>query len=158
MRAERNGVIVRKSLGLAMIFTGISCAAFPLMSGGPSVLAQTNQALAAATDTAPRIENAKLETRSVGTGLETTLRGLINSAEKPEWVGYQVDEVSGERGVCCNNNWNDGNCGTCRLEKENGGSNISTRSSGSVKLEGSRQLVVLYRLEAKRVDKNRIAS
>jgi len=158
MRAERNHLIVRKSLELAMICTGIGCAAVPFISGGPSVLAQTNQAVATAPDAAPRIENAKLETRSVGANLEATLRLLVNSADKPEWVGYQVDEVPGERGVCCNNNWNDGNCGNCRLEKENGTSNISTRSSGRVKLEGPRQLIVLYRLEARRTDRIRIAS
>ena len=156
MRPEHNCVIVR-SLGLAMIFACFTCAAVQLISGGPSILAQTNQAVAAASD-APPLENAKLEKRSVGASLEATLRLLVNSADKPEWVGYQVDEVAGERGVCCNNNWNGGNCGTCRLEKDNGWTSGTKHAEGSVKLEGSRQLVVLYRLEAKRVDKIHIAS
>jgi len=157
MCSDQNRETKRKVLRLAIIFAGFTCATVQFMSGGSLALAQASQSAAAA-DTAPRVENAKLETRAVGAGLEATLRILINSADKPEWVGYQVDEVAGERGVCCNNNWNDGNCGTCRLERENGWMGGTKHTEGSVKLEGSRQLVVLYRLETRRVDKIRIAS
>jgi len=45
-----------------------------------------------------------------------------------------------------------------RLETENGGTTNTTHTDGSVKLEGARQLVVLYRLEAKQVMKIRVAS
>jgi hypothetical protein len=43
------------------------------------------------------------------------------------------------------------------LERENGGSTGTTHTDGNVKLEGSRQLVVVYRLEAKQVVKIRVA-
>ena len=157
MREERI-VSLRKALGLAMIVAGISIAAVQLAKGNSP--AQTGQAGAATIEASetPRIENAKLETRAVRASLDATFRELSGKAEKPEWIGYSVEEVAGERGVCCDNNWNDGNCGTCRLERENGGTISTSHADGSVKLEGARQLVVLYRLEAKQVVKIRVAS
>jgi len=141
-----------------MVVAGISCAAVQLASGGAlSSSAQTSPAGAQSAET-PRIENAKLETRAAGANLEATVRGITATADKAEWVGYSVEEIAGERGVCCNNNWNDGNCGTCRLEKENNESSGTTHAEGSMKLEGSRQLVILIRLEAKQAAKIRVAS
>ena len=158
MREERILSTLRKALGFAMIVAGISIAAVQLANGGaPTRLGQASQASVQASE-APHIANTKLETRAVGPSLDATLRDLAAAAEKPEWVGYAVEEVAGERGVCCDNNWNDGNCGTCRLEKENGETTGTTHMDGNVKLEGARQLVVLYRLEAKQVVKIRVAS
>jgi HEAT repeat protein len=158
MREERIVSALRKALGFAMIVAGISTAAVQLAKGGAP--ARAGQAGTAALQAAevPRIENAKLETRAVGSSLDATFRELAGKADKPEWIGYSVDEVAGERGVCCENNWNDGNCGTCRLEKENRGTTSTSHTDGDVKLEGARQLVVLYRLEAKQVVKIRVAS
>jgi HEAT repeat protein len=158
MRGERLLSPLRKTLGLAMIVAGISITAVQLASGGaPGRLRQANPATVQASE-APRITNAKLETRSVGASLDATLREIVTAAEKPEWVGYEVEEIAGERGVCCDNNWNDGNCGTCRLERENGGATSTTHADANVKLEGARQLVVLYRLEARQAAKIRVAS
>jgi len=158
MREERMLLAFRKTLGLAMIVAGISIAAVQIAKcGALARLGQANPASVQASE-APRIVNAKLETRAVGTSLDATLRELVAAAEKPEWVGYAVEEIAGERGVCCGNNWNDGNCGTCRLERENGATNATTHADGNVKLEGARQLIVLYRLEAKQVAKIRVAS
>jgi len=141
-----------------MIVAGISIAVVQLAKGGALARSkQASPATAQATET-PRIENAKLETRAAGASLEATIREIAGTAEKAEWVGYHVDEVAGERGVCCDNNWNDGNCRTCWLEKENGRASGTTHTDGSVKLEGTRQLIVLYRLEAKQVVTIRVAS
>ena len=158
MREERTVSALHTILGLAMIVAGISSAAVQLAKGGaPARPGQASLAAAQAAET-PRIENAKLETRAVSANLDAVIREIAATAEKAQWVGYHVDQVAGERGVCCNNNWNDGNCGTCRLEKENDGTSGTTHADGNVKLEGSRQLVVLYRLEAKQVVKIRVAS
>jgi len=157
MREKQAIPTLQRALGLAMIVAGISCAAVQLAKGGTTATLAQSSATSQAADTA-RIENAKLETRLVGASLDATFREIAATAEKAEWVGYHVDEVAGERGVCCDNNWNDGNCGTCRLEKENGGSSGTTHADGNLKLEGSRQLVVLFRLEAKQVVKIRVAS
>src|SRR2546426_10604102 len=158
MREERIVLTIRGVLRLAMILAGISSAAVQLANGRALPRpGQTSSATAQAVE-APRIENAKLETRAVGASLDATLREIANAAEKAVWVGYGVDQVAGNREACCNNNWNDGNCGTCRLEKENGATTSTTHTDGDIKLEGSRQLVVLYRLEAKQVVKIRVAS
>jgi len=158
MRGERTITTRRRIVGFALIVAGIGCATVQLASGGDPVRSgQTSPAAAQMAD-APRIENAKLETRTAGSSLEATIRELAGRADQPEWIGYNVSTVGGEHSVCCNNNWSDGNCGTCRLEKENGQLTGTKRADGSVKLEGTRQLVVLYRLEAKKVVKIRVAS
>jgi len=158
MRNERTISAVRKVLGLAMIVAGIGSAAVQLARGGaPAQPGQASPATAQATE-APRIENAKLETRAAGASLDATMREIAGTAEKAKWVGYHVDQVAGDRDVCCNNDWNGGNCGTCRLEKENGGMSSTTHTDGNVKLEGARQLVVLYRLEANQFVKIQVAS
>ena len=156
----------RKILGLAMIMVGVFC----------TIVQFTNRrwlrvdfgqslAYAATVQTStemPRVESAQAETRAVAGTLEATFRGTLALAEKPEWIGYSVDDVSGERSMCCGN-WNDGaGCGTCRLENDHNWTSGTTKSrnqtGGTVKLEGSRRLVVLFRLEAKQVDRIRVAS
>src|SRR5258708_19976350 len=150
--------MLSKVLGLAMTLAGICSAAVQLANGGaPPRPWQANTVAAEAAATS-RIENAKVATRAVGASLDATFREIADPAEKAVWVGYSVDQVAGNREACCNNNWNDGNCGTCRLEKENGGTTSTTHTDGNVKLQGSRQLIVLYRLEAKQVVKIRVAS
>src|SRR2546425_13027792 len=106
----------------------------------------------------PRIDNAKVETRAVTASLEATLRGITAQAEKPEWVGYGVDQIAGQRTVCCGNWSDEGGCGTCRLEKDHEAMGGTTHKDGTFKLEGARQLVVLFRLEAKQVMRIRVAS
>jgi HEAT repeats len=158
MRDERTVSALRKVLGLTMIVAGIGSAAVQLARGGdPARPGQASPATPQAEES-PRIENAKLETRAGGASLDATMREIAGTAEKAKWVGYHVDQVAGERDVCCNNDWNGGSCGTCRLEKENGGMNGTAHTDGNVKLEGKRQLAVLYRLEANRVAKIRVAS
>jgi HEAT repeat protein len=109
----------------------------------------------------PQLVNAKTETRALNGSLAETLRGIAAQADKPEWVAYSVAQISGDHNACCGN-FSDGySCGTCRLERENG--NISTSSqkepvTGTVQLEGSRQLLVLFRIENKQVMRIREAS
>lgn len=106
----------------------------------------------------PRIENAKVETRALTATLDATIHGLVTQAENPQWIGYSVAEVAGDRGVCCGNYHDGGGCGTCNLERDHDGFTSETHSDGTVKLEGPRQLVVLLRLEAKQVVRIRVAS
>jgi len=158
MRDENTASTLWKILGLVMIVAGITCAAVQLASGKAPARQGQASSVSAQTADAPRMENAKLETRAAGASLDTTLRTIAATADKAQWVGYHVDQVVGERGACCNDNWNDGNCGTCRLEKTNGDTSVNMHTGGAINLEGSRQLVVLYRLEAKQVVKIRVAS
>ncbi|HUC54676.1 MAG TPA: HEAT repeat domain-containing protein [Candidatus Cybelea sp.] len=158
MREERTITALRKIIGLALITAGITCAAVQLANGGAQARSVEASPASAQASEAPRIENARLQTQAAGASLAATIRELSERAEQPEWVGYNVDEIAGDHGVCCNNNWNDGNCGTCRLEKENDGAVGAKHIEGAVKLEGSRQLVVLFRWEAKRVVRIRLAT
>jgi hypothetical protein len=161
MRGTQSISVARSILGLAMVAVGITCAITQMARGG-GVHTESRQGiitvLAQAGTEMPRIENAKLETRAVGASLAAAFREILEKAEKPEWVGYSVDEVTGEHNMCCGNYRDDGGCGTCRLENEHGGTNGSTYTNGTVKLEGSQHLVVLYRLEARQVMRIRIAS
>ena len=106
----------------------------------------------------PHIENAKIETRQVTGSLEATIRELTEKAEKPEWIGYSIDQVAGQRSVCCGNYHDGDGCGTCNLEREHDGTTTTSQKSGTAKLEGARQLIVLFRLEAKQVLRIRVAS
>jgi HEAT repeat protein len=132
---------------------------------GPAVLMvalfSTGTLRAAQAAETPQVVNAKIETRPVNGSLAGTFRGIEAQADKPEWVAYRVAEIGGDRTVCCGN-FNDsyGGCGTCRLEKENGVTRTSQKdaTSGTVQLEGSRQLVVLFRLEGKQIMRIREAS
>jgi hypothetical protein len=106
----------------------------------------------------PRIENAKIETRAVTGNLEATIRELAGKTDKPEWIGYGVDQIEGGRSVCCGNYHDGDGCGTCNLEKNKDGTTTTTEKGGTVKLEGVQQLIVLFRLEAKQVMSIRVAS
>ena len=106
----------------------------------------------------PRVENAKVEARALTSTLDATFRGLMSQADRPEWIGYSVAEVAGDRGVCCGNYHDGGGCGTCNLERDRDGFTSETHSDGTVKLEGPLKLVVLLRIEAKQVVRIRVAS
>src|SRR5437879_6580479 len=88
MREERIVSKLRRVLGFAMIVAGISIAAVQLAKGGaPTHAGQAGAAPVQAVEV-PRIENAMLETRAVGTSLDATFRELSGKAERPEWIGY----------------------------------------------------------------------
>ena len=154
--------IGRRILGLAMILMGIFGTVAELAKGYTLRTDFVESVAYARTPQQgtemPRIESARAETRAVAGTLEATFHGILAQAEKPEWVGYSVDEIPGERNACCGN-WNDGEgCGTCRLEKDHDATGGTTRVDGSIKLEGARRLVVLLRLEVKQVVRIRVAS
>jgi hypothetical protein len=77
----------------------------------------------------------------------------------PQWLGYAVPQIPGDRRVCCNDSgsWGD-QCGTCRLERGHNDVNVTSNNPGKVKLEGPRNLIVLFRAENKQITKIRVAS
>ena len=150
----------RRIVGLAMILAGIFSAIAQFAKGG-TVRTSIERAFAATPQAGtemPRVESARAETRAVTGTLDATFRGILAQAEKAEWVGYGVDEIAGERNVCCGNWDNREGCGTCKLEKDHEATGGTTHVDGVVKLEGSRRLVVLFRLEARQVARIRVAS
>jgi hypothetical protein len=100
----------------------------------------------------PRLSNAKLQTRTASAGLEREFRALLATGVEPAWIGYAVPIIPGERQMCCSS----GCCGGCRLE--GGKPDASTQAPGPVRLEGSRHLLMLYRIEQGRIEKIRTFS
>jgi HEAT repeat protein len=158
MRTQQKLLSPHKVLGLAMILAGVTCVAVDLAKGEAPTLSLTSTQSSTQAADAPHVENAKLESRAAGVTLESTIRELSAQASQPEWVGYYVDQVVGARETCCNNNWSDGYCGTCRLEKEN---NFITRTpdeNHKLNLESAHRVAVLYRIDENKVMKVRVSS
>lgn len=108
---------------------------------------------------APRIANARIENRTLAGQLASEVNRWAGQSSGPQWMGYAVSQISGDRRVCCGNySSGDGDCGTCRLERGHNDANITSRNTGTVNLEGPRNLLVLLRAENKQVTKIRVAS
>jgi HEAT repeat protein len=108
---------------------------------------------------APRVENARMETRSVNGELAADLKSWAAKSAQPRWIGYRVPQVAGDREVCCsgsNGSWNQ-ECGTCRLENGDHGINMNSHE-GSVKLEGAREIAILFRAENDKITTIRVVS
>lgn len=100
----------------------------------------------------PHVENARIETRAVSGGVESTFRGILSAQSTPAWIGYSVPIVAGEHQMCC---WNNNVMCGCSLEPRNGDETSTRSSNQTVKLEGPRELVVLFRVESHRTGKIR---
>ena len=144
-------------LAIALITIGL----FWLIALRFSVHAQQPASAPIATGTF-HLENGKLEPRPVAGSLGETVNRWAANSTKAEWLGYSVGEVNGDRSVCCGN-WNGKDsqpCGTCRLEGQNHGTNISTHDGDGkkVSLEGPNELAVLYRAESGKITQIRMFS
>ncbi len=114
----------------------------------------------------PHVENARVEQRSLAGPLVAELKKQVEQSAQPQWIGYAVPQIASDREICCQNgggSWGNGECGICRLENGDHGTNMTSRSSdavkdGTVKLEGSRSLVVFLRAESRRIMKIRVVS
>ncbi len=112
----------------------------------------------------PRFENGKMEKRGVTGSWAATLAEAEKNATAPKWIGYAVKAVAGERTICCGN-YDDSlgeGCGRCELEADHELWNNSRKSKSAVKatvkLEGSEQLLVLFRLQGRHVTRIKVAS
>src|SRR5262249_54968890 len=56
---------------------------------------------ALAAQTAPRVQNARSETRPVTGSLDATFRAILNSTPDAAWVGYAAPVIPGDRNSCC---------------------------------------------------------
>jgi hypothetical protein len=100
----------------------------------------------------PRVDNARMETRAVSGGLESTFRGIVAAQSAPTWIGYSVPIVAGDHQMCC---WNNNVMCGCSLEPRNGDQSFTVSNNQTVKLEGPRELVVLFRVESRQTGKIR---
>ena len=108
----------------------------------------------------PNIQNSRVNQQTTAGSLDSQLKSWTAQVTSPQWLGYTVPEVAGNRSVCCGNgDWNGNDCGTCRLEKGDHGVNITGNDGNStVMLEGSREIAILFRAENHQITKIRVAS
>jgi HEAT repeat protein len=103
--------------------------------------------------------NANVQTHSTARGLARTFKELADEQTQPAWIAYSVPAVEGVQ-ICCNT-YTNRNVPTilqqrpCNLEGSNQSMNFEVNTEG----EGSSESVlVLYRVEAKKVGKIRTFS
>jgi HEAT repeat protein len=153
---------LQNGVGLALMATGLVWG----IARQVTVHAQQSGASAASPEnriqsSAPKLQNGNLRVQQLSGSLSDTVNRWAARTTKPEWLGYVVAEVQTKHSVGC---WHGGNhgdgCGICRLEGENSGSNIVMQDGDkeTVKLEGPRELIVLYRAESEKIGKIRIVS
>jgi HEAT repeat protein len=106
-----------------------------------------------------RIVNARQETRSAASGLERLVQGILASQTEPGWVGYAIPAVAGRSLMCCSD-WagSQRDCTSCRLEEKQEGVRNTTEGPRSVRLEAPAEIVVLYRIAHKQMEKVRVFS
>jgi HEAT repeat protein len=125
-----------------------------MLLAAPFLLAQETNS------SGPRVDNTRVEKRTLTAPLATEMAGWIERTQQPQWIAYAVPRIAGDREVCCESCYGSrGNseCGTCRLE--GGDRGASTRSNNdAVKLEGPQNVVVLFRAESKHVMRIRVVS
>lgn len=109
---------------------------------------------------APNVQNSHLNQLSSVGALDAQLKSWTAQVTTPQWLGYTVPEVAGNRTVCCGNgDWNGNDCGTCRLEHGDHGLNITGNDgNATVMLEGPREVAILIRAENHQITRIRVAS
>jgi len=157
----------RNVISIALIATGVFCLISSHVHGNSDFVAlgaelsHLQSAQNAEPGNAPSFENAKVETRSLSGALSDEISRWSKSASDPQWLGYSIPAVNGERVICCGGNgdwnWNKG-CGTCLLEDHQHGNNFTSSSSNKTQLEATRNVVVLYRASAGKLEKIRVVS
>jgi HEAT repeat protein len=142
---------------------------FKVIVTGLAVVVAVGTAVAAQQ---PRIQNGAVTTQPAGSTFVQSFKTLVSSTVDVTWMGYAVPVADGERVMCCGNGGtsvvngivtdSSGCCGLCRLENSSG-TTMSTRAqpataSGVIKLEGSDQMIVLFRVADRAVERIRVFS
>jgi HEAT repeats len=134
-----------------------------ILTGGLLAMMAAGNANAApppsqASDT-PNVQNARLATRALAGSLAAELKTFEAQSAQPQWIGYSVPQIAGDREVrcaCSNGNWGQ-ECGLCRLESGDHDFNMNSRDA-SVNLEAPRAIAILFRAENKKIMKLRVVS
>ncbi|RPJ71629.1 MAG: hypothetical protein EHM24_11725 [Acidobacteria bacterium] len=128
------------------LLSGLACGvAWVAAAGASAVIVQDGPA---------RLVNAKVETKSVASGLDQAFRALVSARQTAGWIAYSVPAVPGERHMC-DGGW-ETRYGTTYLEGRNRAADAG--SGGKVSLEGPRDIYVFLRAEAGRVHKIHVLS
>ena len=104
-----------------------------------------------------QIKNARLETVTASANLEQQIEAFASRQSGTAWIGYAVAATGSHWTICCyDGSWDQGCCGSCRLQSERGNNFSGSRDDcDDVEMKG---LTVLYRVEEKKVDSIRIFS
>jgi HEAT repeat protein len=98
------------------------------------------------------IANAQIETRAAGGSLVRSFQSLVASQNEAAWAGYKVTLVEGQHNMCCWNCNNGNCCNGCTLEGRTDGVSFGDNNPSAVKLEGSREMLVLFRIRLHAVE------
>ena len=158
-----NSTVIQNRIGLALIAAGLFWAAtLPFHVRAQQPAATPSPTASIAPFGSLRLENGKLDVRQLSGSLSDTVNRWATATTRAEWLGYSVAGVHGERSLCCQNWGRNGSdaCSKCNLEGQNRNTNISAQDSdaGTINLEGSRELAVLYRAESGKINQIRIFS
>jgi hypothetical protein len=99
----------------------------------------------------PRIQNAKLETRTPTPTLDAAVRALVQAQTAPAWIGYSVPRAPSQSG------WRDESSWGCSLE-DGSFSTIVRDVNTPVPLEGPANMLVLLRVSDQKVQRIRTLS
>jgi hypothetical protein len=102
----------------------------------------------------PRLTNAKLETRAFSGGVEA-FKTLFSAQTQPAWIGYAVPIVPGERNSCCYYSSDGMSWRGCNLEPRDRLTPPPATATGPIRLEPSKELLILLRVENRQVGKVR---
>jgi len=109
--------------------------------------------------TSAKVSNARIETRASGGDLVRSFQSLVATQNEAAWAGYTVPIVEGQGQHCCWNCNNGNCCSGCALESRDGSRDgvlfNSAVPATPVKLEGPREMLVLFRVRLKAVEKIR---
>jgi HEAT repeat protein len=103
-----------------------------------------------------RIVNAQIETRAAGGSFVHGFQALVANQNEAAWAGYKVTLVEGQHNMCCWNCTNGNCCNGCTLEGSREGrdgvTNFGDANPSPVKLEGAREMLVLFRIRLRAVE------
>jgi HEAT repeat protein len=147
----------RKILGLSLVVAG-TLWGFALQMRGQASAAMGQNGGAG---DAPQFQNAHLAKRLVLGTLADEVGHWASETQEARWLGYAVAEVKGNRAICCSD-WDSAGraCGSCKLEDGNRGFHVNSQrqENGTMRLEGSRQIAILFRAEDGKIGKIRVLS
>ncbi len=97
---------------------------------------------------APRVANARLQPTTVAGAFDAFFDGLVQRQVSAAWIGYAVPAIPGRHLGCCGSGDSFVGAGPCYLE---GRPSTVAGEDRAVKLEGDSHVLVLFRVENRKV-------
>jgi 3-methyladenine DNA glycosylase AlkC len=97
----------------------------------------------------PRIQNAKLETRTATPTLDAALRTILSAQSEPAWIGYSIPRAQRR------DDWYDDSSRGCILE-DGHNTTVIRDINTAVPLEGPANMILLFRVSEQKVQRIRM--